>query len=168
MEQRAVIKFNAKIGKSPSETFRLMQEAYGDNCLSRTQVFDWHKRFLEGRESLEDDKHTGRPISVRTPEMIEKIREFVANDRCATLRMMAEELNIDKETIRVILHEDLGKTKVCARFVPHTLTDDQKSMRINHSRNIVGAAKNDPNFLKSIVTGDETWCFQYDPERMLF
>ena len=37
-------------------------------------------------------------------------------------------------------------------------------MRINHSRDIVAAAENNPNFLKSIVTDHETWWFQYDPE----
>ena len=37
-------------------------------------------------------------------------------------------------------------------------------MRVNHSKEIVAAARNDPNFLKSIITGDETWCFQYDPK----
>ncbi|KYN38526.1 hypothetical protein ALC56_07103 [Trachymyrmex septentrionalis] len=51
MEQRALIKFNAKLGKSASETFRLMQQVYGNQCLGRT-VFEWHKRFLEGRETL--------------------------------------------------------------------------------------------------------------------
>lgn len=164
MEQRAVIKFNAKLGKSASETFRSMQQVYGSQCLGRTAVFEWHKRFLEGRETLEDDKKSGRPILVRTPEMIEKVRDFVANDRNASLKMMEEALNISRETIRTILHEDLGKTKVCAKFVPHTLRSDQKSARINYSRDIVAAAENNPNFLKSIVTGDETWCFQYDPE----
>ena len=49
MEQRAVIKFNAKLGKS-AETFRSMQQVYGSQCLGRTAVFEWHKRFLEGRE----------------------------------------------------------------------------------------------------------------------
>ena len=164
MEQRAVIKFNAKLGKSASETFRSMQQVYGSQCLGRTAVFEWHKRFLEGRETLEDDKKSGRPILVRTPEMIEKVRDFVANDRNASLKMMEEALNISRETIRTILHEDLGKTKVCAKFVPHTLRSDQKSARINYSRDIVAAAENNPNFLKSIVMGDETWCFQYDPE----
>ncbi|KAG5335786.1 SETMR methyltransferase, partial [Acromyrmex heyeri] len=141
-----------------------MQQVYGSQCLSRTAVFEWHKRFLEGRETLEDDKKSGRPILVRTPEMIEKVRDFVANDRNASLKMMEEALNISRETIRTILHEDLGKTKVCAKFVPHILRSDQKSARINYSRDIVAAAENNPNFLKSIVTGDETWCFQYDPE----
>lgn len=29
-----------------------------------------------------------------------------------------------RETIRIILHEDLGKINVCARFVLHTLSDE--------------------------------------------
>ncbi|KAG5316050.1 SETMR methyltransferase, partial [Pseudoatta argentina] len=61
MEQRAVIKFNAKLGKSASETFRSMQQVYGSQCLGRTAIFEWHKRFLEGRETIEDDKKSGRP-----------------------------------------------------------------------------------------------------------
>jgi histone-lysine N-methyltransferase SETMAR len=82
----------------------------------------------------------------------------------ASLKMMKEPLNINREMIRTILHEDLSKTKVCAKFVPHTLTDEQKSKRVDHFREVVAAARNDRNFLKSIVMGDETWCFQYDPE----
>ena len=46
---------------------------------------------MEGRETLEDNKKSGRPILVRTPEMIEKVRDFVANDRNASLKMMEEE-----------------------------------------------------------------------------
>ncbi|KAG5318995.1 SETMR methyltransferase, partial [Acromyrmex heyeri] len=135
-----------------------MQQVYGSQCLGRTAVFEWHKRFLEGRETLEDDKKSGRPILVRTPKMIEKVRNFVANDRNASLKMMEEALNINRETIRIILdHEDLDKTKVCAKFVPRTLRSDQKSARINYSRDIV-AAENNPN-LKSIVTGNETCTF---------
>ncbi|KAG5342011.1 SETMR methyltransferase, partial [Acromyrmex heyeri] len=150
MEQRAVIKFNAKLGKSASETFRSMQQVYGSQCLGRAAVFEWHKRFLEGRETLEDDKKSGRPILVRTPEMIEKVRDFVANDRNASLKMMKEALNISRETIRTmihedfhILHEDLGKTKVCAKFVSHTLRSDQKSARMTYKQ-IFGTAMDSP------------------------
>ncbi|KAG5347708.1 SETMR methyltransferase, partial [Acromyrmex charruanus] len=127
-------------------------QVYGSQCLGRTAIFEWHKCFLEGRETLEDDKKSGRPILLRTPEMIEKVRDFVSNDRNASLKMMEEALNISRETIRTILHEYLGKTKVCAKFIPHTLRSDQKSARINYSRDIVAAAENNANFLKSIVT----------------
>ena len=63
MERRAVIKFHAKLGKNASETFWLMQKVYGDDCLSRANIFLWRKCFLEGRERLEDDNREGRPIS---------------------------------------------------------------------------------------------------------
>jgi len=41
--------------KSVTETFHLLTEAYGEDCMSRAFVFEWHKRFLEGRESLKDE-----------------------------------------------------------------------------------------------------------------
>ena len=62
MEQRAVIKFHVKLGKTASETFWLMQQVYGDDSLSRANIFLWHERFLEGRKRLEDDNREGRPI----------------------------------------------------------------------------------------------------------
>jgi histone-lysine N-methyltransferase SETMAR len=77
---------------------------------------------------------------------------------------MEMELNINATSIYRILTEHLGFRKVCARFVPHKLTDAEKALRIQHSKDIIKEAKNDPNFLFNIVTGDETWCFQYDPE----
>ena len=53
---------------------------------------------------------------------------------------------------------------VCAKFAPHTLKPHEKDLRIQHSRDIFKKAKNNRNFLYSIVTGDETWCFQYEAE----
>jgi len=155
-EQRSVIKFNAKIGKNVSDTFQLMQKVYGECCLSRSSVFLWHKRFLDGRQSLEDEKHTGRPISSRTMDIIEKVHNFIEKNCCASLRLMESSLDINKEAIRSILHDNLGKTKVCAKFVPHTLTIEQKSKRSAHCKDIISDFENDPNFIKLIVTGEET------------
>ena len=63
---------------------------YGNDCLSKVNVFLWHKRFLEGRERLEDENREGRPISAGTPGMIEKVSNFIANDRNGSLKMMEE------------------------------------------------------------------------------
>jgi hypothetical protein len=52
MEQRAAIKFCVKLKKTATETFGMLKSAYGEECLSRTNVFEWHKRFKEGRQSL--------------------------------------------------------------------------------------------------------------------
>ena len=54
-ERRVNIKFLVKPKKSTTDTFKLLTEAYGEDCMSRACVFEWHKRFSEGRESVKDD-----------------------------------------------------------------------------------------------------------------
>ena len=65
---RVNVKFLAKLGKSATETYGLLKEVYGHDCLSRTRVFEWFKRFKEGREDIEDDPRLGRPSSSKTDE----------------------------------------------------------------------------------------------------
>ena len=54
-EQRICIKFCFKIGKTATETYQLLQQAYGEDAMGRTQVFDWFRRFKEGRTFFESD-----------------------------------------------------------------------------------------------------------------
>jgi hypothetical protein len=56
MEQRVNIKFCVKMGKRVTETFQLINKAYGDNAVSRTRVFEWYSRFWDGRGNLIDDE----------------------------------------------------------------------------------------------------------------
>jgi len=44
-----------KLGKTVTEAHTMLKEVYGSECLSRTQVFEWFKRFKEGRKTTEDD-----------------------------------------------------------------------------------------------------------------
>ncbi|GFU85789.1 hypothetical protein TNCV_4800551 [Trichonephila clavipes] len=67
MKKSAVIKFWAKLSKSASGTYRIIKEIYGDNCLSRSNVFVRHKCFFVGRDAVEDDQHNGKPISSGVP-----------------------------------------------------------------------------------------------------
>ncbi|EZA52903.1 hypothetical protein X777_07709, partial [Ooceraea biroi] len=66
MEQRANIKFCVKLKKTFTETFALLKEVYEDNCLSRTQVYDWFTRFKNGWESIEDDSKSRPKTSIVT------------------------------------------------------------------------------------------------------
>ncbi|GFS96455.1 uncharacterized protein TNCV_17761 [Trichonephila clavipes] len=76
MDKRALIKFYAKLGKSASKTYQLMKEVYGDCCLNRSDVFVSHKCFLDRRDVVEEDQRSEKPITSRTPEIIEKVRNF--------------------------------------------------------------------------------------------
>ncbi|KAJ8953560.1 hypothetical protein NQ318_002980 [Aromia moschata] len=96
----------------------MLKEVYGNECLSRTRVFEWFKRSKEGRETTEDDPRSGRPSTSKTDKNIENIG-------------LAEITGIDKECVRQILHESFNMRKVCAKMVPKLLTSEQKESRIN-------------------------------------
>jgi hypothetical protein len=96
--------------------------------------------------------------------MIGTVRECISADRRMTLWMMEEKLEISRETILKILVEDLGKRKICARFVPYCLTEKQKALRLQTSQEFIQYLYDDRSLLDSIVTGDETCCFQYDSQ----
>jgi len=77
--------------------------------------------------------------------------------------MMADEFGVNRETIRQILVEDLGKRKVASRFVPHSLSGDQRHERVRYAKDIIRTALRNKNLLNSIVAEDETLCFRHDP-----
>jgi len=66
--------------------------------------------------------------------------------------------------MHTIVREDLGKRKICSRFVPHKVAGEQKAKRVETSGDFITMCGRDPSFLQTIVTGDETWCYQFDPE----
>ena len=70
LEERYAIKFCFKLGKNATETYRMLQFAFRPSCMNRVSVFEWHKRFKEGRESVRDDERYGRSKEVNTPELI--------------------------------------------------------------------------------------------------
>jgi hypothetical protein len=79
-ENQVSIKFLVKLKKSVTETFQLLTEAYGEDCTSRACVFEWHKRFSEGRESMKDDDRPGRPCTAVTGDNTEKVRGVIRKD----------------------------------------------------------------------------------------
>jgi len=113
-EQRCAIKFCVKLGETGIETFNKLKKAYGEQALSRSQVFKWYKAFSEGRESIKDEPRSGRPSTSKTDNNVEITRALVRSDRRLTVRMVASELNLKHTTVRQILSEELT-IKNCVR-----------------------------------------------------
>ena len=65
LEERYAIKFCFKLGKNASETYGMFQTAFRPSCMNRALVFEWHKRFKEGRESVRDYERTSMGPSRR-------------------------------------------------------------------------------------------------------
>ena len=70
LEERYAIKFCFKLGKNARETYGSFRLLFGASCINRASVFEWHKRFKEGRESVRDDERCGKSKEVNTPELI--------------------------------------------------------------------------------------------------
>ena len=70
LEEWYAIKFCFKFGKNATEMYGMLQTAFRPSCMNRVSVFEWQKRFKEGRESVRDDERCGRSKEVNTPELI--------------------------------------------------------------------------------------------------
>jgi len=162
-EQLVAIKFCCKFDFSATKTVEMILKAYGDAALSRTTIFEWHKRFREGRESVKDDELSGRPTS-RTDDNIAAIDKMFKEDRNVTSRLIADTLGIPKTMVLRILRDGLKKRKLCSRFVPHTLTREQIDERVAACEHLLNMINGDKSFLDKVITGDESWRFAYDPE----
>ena len=80
-EQRILIKFCFKLGKTAAETHKMLKEAFGDNSLGQTQAYEWFKHFKNGRISVDDDERSGRPSTIATTVNVEKVQEVILEDR---------------------------------------------------------------------------------------
>ena len=94
LEERYAIKFCFKLGKNATETYGMLQTAFGPSCMNRASVFEWHKRFKEGRESVRDDERCGRSKEVRTPELIGQIKNFMDKDRRVSIETISAQFDV--------------------------------------------------------------------------
>ena len=70
LEERYAIKFCFKLGKNATEVYQMLQTVFRPACMNRASVFEWHKRFKEGKETVRGDERCGRSMEVNTPELI--------------------------------------------------------------------------------------------------
>jgi len=102
----------------------MLVQVYGDDVMKKTAVYRWVKRFSTGRQSVTDEERSGRPATSRTEENIAKIHQTVRENHRLTVKSIAQQMNINRETVRKIITEDLDMRKVCAKMVSKELTEE--------------------------------------------
>ena len=85
---------------------------------------------------------------------MDQICEKVLEDRCLTVQEIVAEVGISTSSVYSILTEDLNLQKVFAKFVPKLLTEQQKELQKEISRDMLNLTNHDPEFIKTIITGD--------------
>ena len=124
-EQGICIKVCFQLNKTAAETHLMPKEACGEQSLSQARNFEWFKRFKDGRESVEDDKHSGRPSTCTTTEMIAKVREVILEDGRQTIHDVCNRVGLSYESCQRTPEDELNMRRTAAKFVPRLLNNDQ-------------------------------------------
>ncbi len=80
-------------------------------------------------------------MTTRMRENIAHIADILKEDRRSSCRLIVEGTGMQKTIVQQILCEDLQKRKLCAQFVPHVLTAEQKEQRFNHAYGLIETIK---------------------------
>jgi hypothetical protein len=114
IRQRYAILFCVKLGDNATTTHGKLQQAFGDDAMSKAQAFLWYNMFSEGRALVEDGHRSGRQSVKRTVDNATRVRELFRSDRRLTISMIADKVDMNRETVRLILTEELRMRKMCA------------------------------------------------------
>lgn len=164
-EFRVMIFYDFRRGLGQAESLANLNAAFGDEAPSRAMVFRWFAEFKRGRRSFEDEPRSGRPSTAVTEDNVGAVRSMLQHDRRITNENFQNRLSVGSAAVNTILHDHLGVTRRCARWVPHQLSDEQRETRVRWCQFMIrkfndGRSRN----LPKVVTGDETWIYQHDPE----
>ncbi|GFR72789.1 transposase [Elysia marginata] len=163
VEYRSVIKFIYLKGQNSTEIHQDMVQVYAEKCPNYSTVTHWVRKFKSGFLSVFDEHREGRPPSVVTENKVSTVKKLIMQDRRITVKQIAFETKISIGSVETTLHDHLNLKKVSTRWVTRLLTTDQKQERVNCCKHLRQEA-NDAFFFRRIVTMDETWIYQFDPE----
>ena len=108
--------------------------AFEASCMNEAWVFEWHKRFKEGRVSVRDDGRCRKSKEVRTPELIGQIKNFMDKDRRVSIEAISAQFDVSVGNVYTIIREELKMQKIWGKFVPRVLRGDQKERQQGDGR----------------------------------
>jgi histone-lysine N-methyltransferase SETMAR len=154
-----------KAWRYPSENHSQDPTGFRGRCHEHLTHKGVVHRFKDGRTFVDSEPHPGWPSTSQNDNVIDQVWTLVMQDRRITVRELAIEVGISTGSVHSILAEDLGLKRVSTKFVPRLLTMEQKQLCLEIARDMLGNANSDPNFLNTVIAGDETWVYGYDPEK---
>ena len=109
-------------------------KAWGEQASSDHTVFNWFRGFQRTKFSVQDAPRSGPPSTSVTEQTIDAVGKTIEDDPHSMYQQIEAILGISSTTINSIIHDYLNLRKVCARWVPDTLSDDQNQLRLQFYR----------------------------------
>ena len=104
---------------------------------------------------MRDDERCLRSKEVKTPELIDQIKNFTEKDHCASIETISAQFDISVGNVHTIIREELKMRKIRVTFAPRVLREDQKERRC-HDREMVELINSDPAVLDALVPCTES------------
>ena len=95
--------------------------------------------------------------------MIDTVHSAMLDNWRITTRELSDEFVLSLGLVKFIL-TDLGTKCISVKSVPKLLTVEQKETRLAVARDLLQCAGQDANYMKTLITGDESLVYAYDPE----
>ena len=92
------------------------------------------------------------------------MKNFMDKDSRVSIETISAQFDVSVGTVHTTNCEELKMRKICAKFVPRDLREDQKERRYHDSREMVELINSDPAVLDALVTCNESWIYCYDPK----
>jgi hypothetical protein len=115
-EQKVVIKCCFKAGLSATDKLVLVQKAYGNEALIRSNVLGGILDFETEGSWWKMMREVAVQNRLELRFQIAAVADLIQNDRRIASSIISESLSIPKSVVLRILKEDFGKRKLCARF----------------------------------------------------
>jgi len=144
------------------QALTLLQEVYGMTQCSELGLSSGTEGLW--REGVEDDPRSGKPATSKIEENVELVRQKVHGDRRLTVRRIANELDMNCDKVWTIITKNLEMRKICAKMVPKLLKEERKERRVQVCHDILKQLQTETNFQERVITGNESWIFEYDLE----
>ncbi len=162
--QRINLFFCYKLGWSHVDARAALQVVYGQDILCPSRTRRWYQAFRSGCTTLVDLQRAHRRKTGCTPANIQAVKAMVDADKSISFAAIMKQTGFKQTTVHRIIRKDLQLTLRSAKLVPAFLTPRHIVQRFEHARKMLTASNRSPSVLKKLVTMDESWCYQYDPE----
>lgn len=129
LEQLYSIKFCVRLAENTSETLKVLQKVFKDDCISKSQSGRSHRAFKEGRKEVADEPRY---------DNVNPVSKVLRPDRLLSNHQIADTL------------------KACATIVPEVLTAEKRELRFSRCQELLDVIQNELDFLKSVVTEEES------------
>ena len=153
---RFYMKMRTALNIPPGVIYDELYSVYSEQAPSYAAVERWAKSFNEGRQEIEDEARSGRPVIETISDNIEEVRLLIDDDPHITIEEVQEQTGLSHGTVQRIITDHLNLRKITARYIPKDLTDFRRA-RVRICQQNLAKFQEGSWRLCDIITNGESW-----------